>query len=252
MLSDNVVIVTGGAGRIGSAISRKIIEYGGRVVLVDVNNKKINLLKKEFGSDLCLALNIDVGKEEGANLVIEKTLLKFGHIDSVIHSAYPRSPQWGNKFEDIKQKYLYQDLSSQIGGSILFAQKTLEYFHKSQKGNLIFVSSIQGFMAPKFEHYKDTNMTSPIEYTAAKYSLIGITRYLAKYYKGNNIRVNCVSPGGILDDQPESFLKEYKKACNDKGMLDAQDVVGAFIFLLSDLSRYVTGQNIIVDDGWSL
>ena len=107
-------------------------------------------------------------------------------------------------------------------------------------------------MAPKFEHYKDTNMTSPIEYTAAKYSLIGITRYLAKYYKGNNIRVNCVSPGGILDDQPESFLKEYKKACNDKGMLDAQDVVGAFIFLLSDLSRYVTGQNIIVDDGWSL
>jgi len=68
----------------------------------------------------------------------------------------------------------------------------------------------------------------------------------------NTIRVNCVSPGGILDDQPETFLKEYKKTCNDKGMLDAEDVVGAFIFLLSDLSRYVTGQNIVVDDGWSL
>ena len=252
MLNDNVVIVTGGAGRIGSAISRKIIECGGRVVLVDINDKQINLLRTEFGSDLCLALNIDVGNEEGVNLVIEKAVSKFGRIDSVIHSAYPRSPQWGNKFEDIKQKYLYQDLSSQIGGSILFAQKVLEYFYNNKSGNLIFVSSIQGFMAPKFEHYKDTNITSPIEYTAAKHSLIGITRYLAKYYKGNNIRVNCVSPGGILDDQPESFLKEYKKACNDKGMLDAEDVVGAFIFLLSDLSRYVTGQNIVVDDGWSL
>jgi NAD(P)-dependent dehydrogenase (short-subunit alcohol dehydrogenase family) len=252
MLSDNVVIVTGGAGRIGSAVSRKIIECGGRVVLVDINDKQINLLRTEFGSDLCLALNIDVGNEEGVNLVIEKAVSKFGRIDSVIHSAYPRSPQWGNKFEDIKQKYLYQDLSSQIGGSILFAQKVLEYFYNNKSGNLIFVSSIQGFMAPKFEHYKDTNITSPIEYTAAKHSLIGITRYLAKYYKGNNIRVNCVSPGGILDDQPESFLKEYKKACNDKGMLDAEDVVGAFIFLLSDLSRYVTGQNIVVDDGWSL
>ena len=123
MLIDNIVIITGGAGRIGSAISRKIIECGGRVVLVDVDEKKINLLEKEFGSDLCLALNIDVGNEEGSNLVIEKAILKFGHIDSVIHSAYPCSPQWGNKFEDIKQKYLYQDLSSQIGDSILFSQK---------------------------------------------------------------------------------------------------------------------------------
>lgn len=252
MLSDNVVIITGGAGRIGLAISRKIIKYGGRVVIADINIERLNLLKKEFDNDLFLALNIDVSKEEDANLVIKKAVLKFGRIDSVIHAAYPRSPQWGNKFENIKQEYLYQDLSSQIGDSILFSQMILKYFYKKQRGNLIFVSSIQGFMAPKFEHYKDTDMTSPIEYTAAKHSLIGITRYLAKYYKGNNIRVNCVSPGGILDDQPESFLKEYKKACNDKGMLDAEDVVGTFIFLLSDLSRYVTGQNIVVDDGWSL
>lgn len=252
MLNDNVVIISGGAGLIGSAISRKIVEYGGRIVLVDTNDKKINLLKKEFSDNLCLALNMDVGNEKDANLVIEKALLKFGHIDSLIHAAYPRSPQWGKKFEDIKQKYLYQDLSSQIGDSILFAQKMLNYFRKNKNGNLIFVSSIQGVMAPKFEHYKDTNMTSPIEYTAAKHSLIGITRYLAKYYKGNNIRVNCISPGGILENQPKTFLKKYKKVCNDKGMLEAEDVVGAFIFLLSDLSRYITGQNIVVDDGWSL
>jgi NAD(P)-dependent dehydrogenase (short-subunit alcohol dehydrogenase family) len=252
MLKNKVVIVTGGAGRLGSAISRSVIEHGGRVVLVDTNIENLNLLKVEFGSDLCLALNIDSGKAEKANLVVEKAILKFGRIDSVIHSAYPRSPQWGSKFEDITQKYLYADLSSQIGGSILFAQRVLDYFYKKQEGNLIFVSSIQGFMAPKFEHYENTNMTTPIEYSASKHALIGITRYLAKYYKGNNIRVNCVSPGGILDGQPESFLKEYKKACNDKGMLDAEDVVGAFIFLLSDLSQYVTGQNIIVDDGWSL
>ena len=130
MLSDDVVIVTGGAGRIGSAISRKIIESGGKVVLVDVNIKKLNLLKKEFGSDLCLPLNIDVTKEAEADLVIEKSVLKFGRINSVIHAAYPRSTQWGKKFEDIKSQYLYDDLSSQIGGTILFAQKVLEYFYK--------------------------------------------------------------------------------------------------------------------------
>ena len=109
-----------------------------------------------------------------------------------------------------------------------------------------------GVVTPKFENYAGTNMTSPIEYTAIKAALIAITKYLAKYYKGNNIRVNCISPGGILDQQPESFLKKYQSCCNDKGMLAAEDVVGTALYLLSDQSRYVTGQNIIVDDGWSL
>jgi len=252
MLKNKVVIVTGAAGRLGSAISRNIIKNGGQVVLVDTNVERLNVLKVEFGSDSCLTLNEDVSNAEKVDLLIKKAISKFGRIDSAIHSAYPRSPQWGERFEDINQKYLYEDLSSQIGGSILFAQRVLDFFYKKQEGNLIFVSSIQGFMAPKFEHYENTNMTSPIEYSASKHALVGVTRYLAKYYKGSNIRVNCVSPGGILDGQPESFVKEYRKSCNDKGMLDAQDVVGTFIFLLSDSSKYITGQNIIIDDGWSL
>ena len=71
-------------------------------------------------------------------------------------------------------------------------------------------------------------------------------------YKNQNIRVNCLSPGGIQDGQPEIFLKNYAKNCNSKGMLDSDDLVGALIFLLSDSSQFVNGQNIIVDDGWSL
>jgi len=95
-------------------------------------------------------------------------------------------------------------------------------------------------------------MTSPIEYTAIKTGIISITRYLAKYYKGCGIRVNCVSPGGIVAGQPDSFLARYRESCNSKGMLDPEDVVGAILFLLSDHSLYVTGQNLVVDDGWSL
>ena len=145
-----------------------------------------------------------------------------------------------------------QDLSGHLGGAILFSQRMLRHFKQQGHGNLIHVSSIQGLVAPKFEHYAGTGMVSPIEYSAIKAGIIAATRYLAKYYKGNNIRVNCISPGGILDNQPESFLELYRKACNDKGMLDAQDLVGSLIFLLSDHSRYITGQNLIIDDGWSL
>jgi NAD(P)-dependent dehydrogenase (short-subunit alcohol dehydrogenase family) len=95
-------------------------------------------------------------------------------------------------------------------------------------------------------------MNSPIEYSAIKAGVVAITKYLAKYYKNKNIRVNCISPGGILDNQPEIFLENYSNNCNSKGMLDSQDLNGALIFLLSDSSKYVNGQNIIVDDGWSL
>ena len=123
---------------------------------------------------------------------------------------------------------------------------------KNKSGNLIHISSIQGVSTPKFEHYDGTNMVSPIEYSAIKSGIISVTRYLAKYCKGNGIRVNCISLGGILDRQPQSFLNKYRESCNEKGMLDAEDIVGTVLFLLNDHSKYVTGQNIIVDDGWTL
>ena len=95
-------------------------------------------------------------------------------------------------------------------------------------------------------------MVSPIEYGAIKASIIAITRYQAKYCKGQNIRVNCISSGGILEKQPERFLKKYQENCTSKGMLDSDDLCGALLFLLSNQSQFVNGQNIIVDDGWSL
>ena len=79
-----------------------------------------------------------------------------------------------------------------------------------------------------------------------------MTRYLARYVKGRNIRINCVSPGGVLDNQPEEFLEKYNEFCLNKGMLNADDIVGTVVFLLSDNSRYMNGQNIVIDDGFSL
>ena len=114
------------------------------------------------------------------------------------------------------------------------------------------ISSIQGIQAPKFEHYSNLKMSSPIEYSAIKSGVISITKYLSKYYKKKNIRVNCISPGGIEDNQPKLFKKRYKNSCNSKGLLDANDISNALKFLLSEKSKYINGQNLIIDDGWSL
>ena len=128
----------------------------------------------------------------------------------------------------------------------------MNHFISQGYRNFIHISSIQGIAAPKFEHYEGTSMTSPIEYSAVKSGIIAMTRWMAKYHKNKNIRVNCVSPGGILDQQPYSFLKKYRESCTSKGMLDPTDVAGTVLFLLSDQSKYINGQNIVIDDGWSL
>jgi enoyl-[acyl-carrier-protein] reductase (NADH) len=82
--------------------------------------------------------------------------------------------------------------------------------------------------------------------------MLHLTKYMAKYFQGKDIRVNAISPGGILDSQPEEFLKKYNQECSSKGMLDAKDLNGVLIFLLSDMSSYINGQNHVVDDGFSL
>ena len=252
MVDDLVVVITGAAGRLGSAIAEGVLSNGGKVILIDVNKANLDKLEEHLGSENALTIVADSGIPNEADHCIREGLQRFNRIDAAIHAAYPRSAGWGMRFEDIQRDHLNEDLCTQLGGAILFSQRMLKLFSRQGRGNLIHISSIMGVVTPKFENYFSTEMTSPAEYTAIKAALIATTKYLAEYYKGKNIRVNCISPGGILAQQPESFIDNYRSCCNEKGMLDPEDIVGTALYLLSDQSRYVTGQNIIVDDGWSL
>ena len=252
MLENQIVAISGGAGRIGSAFSKAVVENGGKVIIGDINSEVGNRLVSDLGDDVALFFEGNLTEPNTVDLMIRKGVEKFGEIAAAVHCAYPISEQWGTRFEDLKSAGLAKDLFNQLGGAILFSQKFIRYFTKQGHGTLIHISSILGIAAPKFEHYEGTDMVSPIEYSAIKSGIIAITRYLAKYCKGQNIRVNCISPGGILDNQPKSFLQKYNKNCISKGMLDASDLTGTLIYLLSDQSKFVNGQNIIVDDGWGL
>lgn len=145
-----------------------------------------------------------------------------------------------------------ENLSSNLGGYFLASQRYAKYFQKQGYGNIVNIASIYGVVAPKFDIYDETEMTSPVEYAVIKAGLIHLTKYMAKYLKGKNIRINTISPGGILNNQPKQFLKKYNNQCSTKGMLDAKDLNGTLIFLLSDASSYLNGQNIVVDDGFCL
>ena len=246
------IIVTGGAGRIGSALATDLVKHGHQVLLGDINNSKLLKIKKKLNSRNLETFQGDLTTKNNIDRFIKFGVKKFKNIHAAVHCSYPTSKKWGARLEDLKEIHLKNDLQNQLGGSIIFSQRIMKYFLKQKKGNLILISSIQGIQAPKFNHYKNLNMTSPIEYSAIKSGIISITKYLSKYYKNRNIRINCVSPGGIKDNQPKLFIKRYRQSCNSKGLLDGDDISKLILFLLSDKSKYITGQNLIIDDGWSL
>lgn len=122
-----------------------------------------------------------------------------------------------------------------------------------KSGNIVNIASIYGFAAPRFDIYKDTPMTVAVEYAAIKGGIINFTRYLASYLGKYNIRVNAISPGGIEDRQPAPFIEKYTShVVLGSRMANPDDIKGVLLFILSDQSRYITGQNIIVDGGWTL
>ena len=248
----DIILITGAAGKIGFALAEDLLKNGNKVLLGDINKKELVKIKSKLNSKNLEIFSSDLTKKKQIDSFINFGLKKFKRIDAAVLCAYPKSIKWGTKFENLSENNLKKDLHNQLGASIIFCQRILKYFIKKQKGNLILMSSIQGVQAPKFDHYNNLNMASPIEYSAIKSGIISITKYLSKYFRRKNIRVNCVSPGGIDDNQPKSFKARYKKSCNSKGLLDSKDISKTILFLLSEESKYINGQNIIVDDGWSL
>ena len=252
MKNQKTIIITGACGIIGSGILKGLISEQYNLILVDNNRKKIEELSKKIISKKILFVEANILKKHEIDLCIKKGLDKFGGIDVAIHAAYPKSKGWGTKFENLEEDYLMEDIKNQLGSAIIFSQRIIDCFLNQGYGNLIHISSIQGVSQPKFDHYAGTDMISPIEYSAIKSGIISITKYLSKYYKKRNLRVNCISPGGIANNQPNIFIENYNNSCNSKGLLDSEDLIGLILFLISDKSKYINGQNIIIDDGWSL
>jgi NAD(P)-dependent dehydrogenase (short-subunit alcohol dehydrogenase family) len=256
MLKDKVVIITGGAGLIGQEFVRAVVEKNGIAIIADINKtvgqQTLVKLRQEYCSVKVDFVEIDITSKASIQHMVEEVHERYGRIDALVNNAYPRNKNYGRHFFDVEYEDFCENINSNLGGYFLTSQICAAYFRNQGHGNIINISSIYGVIPPRFDVYVNTPMTMPIEYAAIKSSIIHLTKYMAKYFKGMNIRINSLSPGGILENQPKAFLDAYRKLCLNKGMLDKSDIVGTLVYLLSDMSAYVNGQNIIVDDGYSL
>jgi len=248
-LKGKTAVVTGGAGLIGKPVSIGLAQAGAKVYVADISKKAAKeLVKKNENLDW---IELDITNEKSVNSCIKTIVNKHKKIDIWVNCAYPRTIDWGNKFEDIKFESWKKNVDMHLNGYFLCCQKIAEQMKKQKKGSIINFSSIYGVVGPDFSVYDKTKITMPAAYSAIKGGVNTFTKYLATYYGKYGIRVNAVCPGGIFDNQPKKFIKKYEEKTPLKRMGKPDDIVGSVIFLASDASAYVTGHLLMVDGGWS-
>ena len=255
LLEGKVIAVIGANCPIGREAAAAIVKHEGTVVTASRSGKMASSFLDNFSTEERKRVDVttvDVNIPESVEKFLEGITQRHGQCNGILNLAFPRNKQFGAKFEDVTYPSFLENVGNHLGGAFLVCQKAAALFTSQGGGSIINCSSVYGFMTPRFNIYEDTSMTKEVEYVTTKAAIIQLTRYLAQYLKGKGIRVNCISPGGVFKDQPQPFVDKYNAQCNIKGMLDGKDIAGTIVFLLSDLATHLTGQNIVVDDGFSL
>lgn len=241
-LKDKVIIITGGNGLLGKAILNRLESEGAFCINFEIDHETNNDLSKVY-CDITDTNSID----EGLDMVLKK----YNKIDGLVNNAYPRTKDWGTKFEEIVYDSWKQNIDWQLNSYFYISQKVATQMSKQKYGSIVNMASIYGVLGADFTVYEGTNMTMPAAYSAIKGALINLTRYVASYFGPQQVRVNSVSPGGIFDNQNEVFIENYCKKVPMRRLGTPEDISPAIAFLLSDDSKYITGQNLIVDGGWT-
>ena len=241
-LENRIIIVTGGSGLLGKELVANIKSHGGVAINADID-VETNLQNG--------MIHLDITSDDSIQRGFAEIYNEFGRIDGLINNAYPRTEDWGLKFEDVPPKSWRKNVDMQLNSYFVCSQEALKIMADQKSGSIVNIASIYGVVGNDFTLYEAYQGTSPAAYSAIKGGLINFTRYLASYYGRRGIRVNCVSPGGIKDNQHNSFIKAYESRVPLRRLGQPDDIAPAVTFLLSEDAKYITGHNLIVDGGWT-
>tara|TARA_X000000950_G_scaffold279475_1_gene372317 strand:+ start:1357 stop:2169 length:813 start_codon:yes stop_codon:yes gene_type:complete len=262
-LKNKVILISGATGLIGTNLIKEYLNHEAEVYGVDIDKKKINLqlkkLKKVFPKGKIFLLKCDITKENEVKKVIRYILNKSKRIDVLVNNAASKTKNLKNFFNSF-ETYNISDwktiMDVNINGAFLLSREASKTMIRKKSGNIISIASIQGVVGNdkslyKNSKFKGVQMNTPAVYSTSKSALIGFTRYLATYLGEFNIRSNSISPGGIKGGQNKKFTENYSKKVPLKRMGEINEVVQCVIFLSSNKSSYISGQNIIVDGGYT-
>ena len=269
-LAGRVAVITGGAGLLGYFHGAILAAAGANVVLLDLAGANPGLRADQLEAahgPACLGLAADITSEASLLEARDAILTKFGRIDILINNAannpkveadpHAAPKQW-SRLENFPLEVWNADIAVGLTGAFLCSRIFGAEMVKCNAGVIVNVASDLGVIAPDQRLYRkeglpeDQQPVKPVTYSVVKTALIGLTRYLSTYWTAHNIRVNAISPGGVFAGQPEEFTQKLHQLIPMARMAHKDEYQGAILFLCSDASSYMTGQNLIVDGGRSV
>ena len=263
-LENRSAIVTGGGGILGRGFSNILSEYGANVAVLDLDLENANLtvseIKKNNPNSNLIALHCDVSNPENVQEAVEQVNKVFGSIDILANNAATKTnnlKKFLNSFEDYDLDTWREVMSVNIDGMFLMSQAVgKKMLTQVNGGSIVQTASIYGFLAPDQRIYEGSEylgqqINSPAVYAASKAAVIGLSKYLASYWGDKKIRVNTISPGGVKSGQNDQFSKNYSSRVPMGRMAELNEIEAALLFIASDSSSYITGQNLVVDGGLS-
>ncbi|GAP09519.1 dehydrogenase [Bellilinea caldifistulae] len=263
-MDGQVAVVTGGAGLLGRQFCRTLAEAGAAVVVADLNRMSAITLAENLQKDgyPALGTGVDVTDPDSVEDMVAAAVNHFGRLDVLVCSAAmdPKfdaehaDQQQGNAFETYPLEAWRQALDVNLTGMFLSAQAAVKPMLAQNHGVIINICSTYGLVGPDQRIYQRPGQPpqyKPVFYSVTKAGVLGLTRYLATYYAGRNIRVNALTPGGVYHQHDPVFVENYSYRTVMGRMAEQDEMNGALLFLASDASSYMTGANLVVDGGWT-
>ncbi|RPI32361.1 MAG: SDR family oxidoreductase [Chloroflexota bacterium] len=264
-LTGRAALVTGGAGLLGKEFCRTLVEAGAQVAVADINGEAAGCVADSLNAaaskQAATGVQVDVTDPESVRRMFASAVKAFGRLDVLVNSAAldpkfdpEHSGAHTNSFEAYPLESWNQALNVNLTGMFLCCQAAVRPMLDQGKGAIVNICSTYGLVGPDQRIYQRDGKQvqyKPVYYSVTKAGVLGLTRYLATYYAGTEIRANALTPGGVYNHHDEVFLKAYSARTVIGRMAHGDEMNGALLFLASDASSYMTGSNLVVDGGWT-
>lgn len=253
-LSEKVIIISGGCGLIGRAFCEAVAQFGGHVVVADIAQSK----PSDFAKDLqernqvkCLGIEVEVENKESVTQLRDAVLKEFGRMDGLVTGHQNKSHLIFEPFETVSEENWDKVVEVNLKGTFLLCQVIGSWMAEKGTGSIVNIPSTYSVVAPNQNLYKGTKMGCPAAYSASKGGIDALSQYLASYWAAKGVRVNMITPHGVWNNHEEQFEKNFSNFSPMQRMSYNHEVAPALIYLLSDAASYVTGNNMLVEGGWT-
>lgn len=259
-LSDDVALLTGGSGILGSRFAHALVQHGARIALVDRDAAKAQAVAEEINAQQgrrAWAYATDITDTEGLRKLQNQIASDIGDVTVLINNAAAKTANFFAPFNRFPLTDWDEVMHVNVTGAMLCCQVFGSAMAQRGRGSVINIMSIYGVIAPDQRIYEGSSyeghaINTPAVYATSKAAIWGLTKYLATYWADKGVRVNAISPGGIMSGQNETFVQRYSARVPMGRMASRDEMSGALIFLASKASSYMTGQNLVIDGGLSV